>query len=771
MHGPFVRAFALVFIPAVAFAAQSLQTPLNPASIPQFTQPLPTLGGGLTTIVGSQPLTLRMCEFKANILPPLTPLTAGATGQTTVWGYSRDVCPTGGAKGLLDSYLGPVIVNTRGSPSQMTFINDLGDTATSNLTFWKFSVDQTLHWADPLNLEANECNMSPTYPAFGSQCAQNYSGPIPAVAHLHGGEVPPEIDGGPDAWFTSDGLFHGHGYYTKFGTTGGNQSTYAYPNSQENSPIWFHDHTVGATRLNVYAGLAGAYYIEDPAIYPIGTSTAAGVPGTCTPGTGCLPANLPGVGEIVPLVLQDRMFDTSGELFFPADSAANILWSLNPEHPYWVPEFIGDTIVVNGKAWPNHNVQQKRYRFLFLNGSNARTYEIFLVNPVTKVMGPPIYVIGTDGGYLDAPVKIDPNLGQRLVIMPGERYEAIIDFANIPIGTRLLVRNIAKAPYPGGASPQGSTTGRLLQFTLIGPAVASDPSYNPALGTPLRSGDKAIQRLVNPTTGTVVVPVAQTRQLTLNEVALLGKTVNDPVTGALTAYPGGPVEILVNNTKWTGKSTRTYGDFTPVTIGGGKTAYYSELPQEGQTEVWEIVNTTADAHPMHLHLVQFQLINRQNYNASNYFKAYSAAFPAAPGCTAGIYCPGFGPPLDYRTGNPRALGGNVDVVKFLQGAAMPPLPQEAGWKDTVMVPPGQVTRIAVRWAPTSLPVNMPSAQLNFPFDPNGESQHGYVWHCHIVDHEDNEMMRPDLVKLNPDAPAPALRPLTKASATNPTGAY
>jgi FtsP/CotA-like multicopper oxidase with cupredoxin domain len=184
-------------------------------------------------------------------------------------------------------------------------------------------------------------------------------------------------------------------------------------------------------------------------------------------------------------------------------------------------------------------------------------------------------------------------------------------------------------------------------------------------------------------------------------------------------------------------------DFTPD---GTNKNWLSERPEEGTTEVWEIVNITADAHPIHLHLVQFQLLNRQNFNTTKYNKAYAAAFPVGydyvMGATVGpgAFIPGYGPPLDYKTGNPRALGGNPDITPFLQGAAIPPLPQENGWKDTVTMYPGQVTRILVRWAPTDLPATTPPGNATFTFNPNGG--HGYVWHCHIIDHEDNEMMRP-----------------------------
>ena len=143
------------------------------------------------------------------------------------------------------------------------------------------------------------------------------------------------------------------------------------------------------------------------------------------------------------------MFDTNGQLYFP-----NV--GLNPLiHPFWMPEFIGDTILVNGKVWPFMNVAPQRYRFFVLNGSNARTYELFLINKATGVKGPVMWQIGTDGGYLDKPVLIDPNAKglNKLVIQPGERADIIIDFSGQTVNTTLLLANTAKAPYPAGAPP------------------------------------------------------------------------------------------------------------------------------------------------------------------------------------------------------------------------------------------------------------------------------------------------------------------------------
>ncbi len=174
--------------------------------------------------------------------------------------------------------------------------------------------------------------------------------------------------------------------------------------------LWFHDHTLGATRANVYCGLAGGYLLTDPNLQ--------------------MPAGFDQL-PLTPLVIQDRSFDTNGQFLLPAGSPN----TPNPDHPYWVPEFVGDTILVNGKVWPFMQVEPKRYRFLIINGSNARTYELFLTNTVTKVNGPAMWQIGTDGGYLDTAVKIDPNAPkgqlQRLVMMPGERVDLIIDFAGM----------------------------------------------------------------------------------------------------------------------------------------------------------------------------------------------------------------------------------------------------------------------------------------------------------------------------------------------------
>ncbi len=680
--------------------------PLPGSAIPQFVDELPVLGTGMVLATGTN-LTIRMQEFQADMMPSTFVPAAGTYTGTWVWGYQMDdpfdtplatTRPNQAGYAALATYINPVVVATRHIPTKITWVNELPTGADSN-TYWEDWTDLTLHWANP----APDYNNS------------HYTGPVPAVAHLHGGEVPPQLDGGPDAWFTPNGI-QGHAYWAGAGGAGGNTSVYNYPNTQEAAPIWFHDHALGITRINVYAGIAGAYLLLDAANpWPIDPT------------------------RIIPIVIQDRMFDTNGQLYFP-----NV--GLNTGvHPFWVPEFEGDVICVNGKVWPKLTVGNKRYAFWFLNGSNARTYNMFLTDPVSENFGPPIWVIGTDGGLLDTPVQLDPTLAANnsLTLMPGERYLAIIDFAGYEAGVvgpngaaysgNWLLKNNAKTPFPAGVPVNGATTGRVMQFVVDPASTLPEEAFDVAAATTLRGGTDqppAIELLTNST-------VNKVRQLTLNEV--MG--------------PAGPLAALVNNTKWDGK--RADG-VTPVNGGvlyPGDT-YYTEEPVEGETELWEIVNITADAHPIHLHLVQFQLMNRQAFNVNKYSGAYAAAFPG------GVYIPDYGPPLAYDGSDPLSggkLGGNPDVGAlkkagrplYLQGPAKPPLPQEAGWKDTVIMYPGQVTRIMVRWAPTDLAADTPAADAWFPFDPNGG--HGYVWHCHIIDHEDNEMMRPDSVVPNPNA--------------------
>ncbi len=465
-------------------------------------------------------------------------------------------------------------------------------------------------------------------------------------------------------------------------------NTYTYPNAQEPSTIWFHDHALGATRLNVYAGMAAFYLLRGDGDTGVGNAL-----------------RLPAGPQEIEIAIQDRQFDQNGQLVYPSDG-------INPdEHPFWVPEFFGDVIVVNGKSWPYLNVQPCRYRFRLLNGSNARFYTLSLGKG-----SPPIWQIGTDGGLLDTPVRI--AYPQRLVLAPGERADVIIDFAGAA-GKLFTMDNTAPAPYPDGDPVDPATTGKIMQFRVGKLSPTSDRSFNPAApGARLRPAPGLV-KLVDFATGTPAVTPDVTRVLTLNEVMGMG----------------GPLEVLVNNSKWMGSMSPNAGGVT-------------ELPQQGATELWKIVNMTADTHPMHLHLVQFQLVSRQAFAKEAYEAAYDGAFDGGMSpvdhmtYAANQFIPGYGPPRPYAsTMEDGYLGGNPDPTHFLQGAPRAADPNERGWKDTFRMNPDEVATVLVRFAPTDVPAGSTQAGTNyFPFDPTEGP--GYVWHCHIVDHEDNEMMRP-----------------------------
>ncbi len=682
---------------------------LDGATLNQFADPLPKLR---TIIAGDSRIELRMEEFRYNVLPTGFKPASGEYSGTWVWGYRE------AGQSDTPSYIGPVIVATRGKPTQVKYVNNLGNTSSTRLEAYKHGIDQTLHWADPLNDGANAGNMEQMPGASPeSPWDRNYAGPIPAVVHLHGGEVPPVLDGGPEQWYTPDASHSGRAYYGGPNSEG-NASVFRYPNTQQAAPLWFHDHTLGATRLNVYCGMAGAYLLVDPSM--------------------SLPPNLPGPADIVPLVIQDRKFDINGQLYFPSDP------NPNPEHPFWVPEFLGDTIVVNGKVWPYLEVEPRRYRFLFLNGSNARTYRFSLPGDL------PIWVIGNDGGYLDAPASI-----KELLMMPGERYEVIIDFATSR-GKTLILKNDANSPFPDGDAPPPASLGRIIQFR-VGAQAMNDGSYDPASATPLRSGSQKMVRLTDAARGALAagVTVAKTRALTLNEV------MTRPVSEDDVDYEGGPNEVLLNNTGWDGMRKHPQsGEEEPVPggVSDGYGSFVTEMPIEGETEIWELINLTADAHPIHLHLAQFQILNRQNFDLESYLQDYGALFSPSVQLdpdtgqpyTGGAPIAQFGPPLDYAPSEASGgkYGGNPRVEPYLHGSPEPPGPHEVGWKDTVIAQQGMVTRIAVRWAPTDKPLDDPA--LRYPFDPSAGGR-GYVWHCHIIDHEDNEMMRPTVIQANTSA--------------------
>lgn len=540
--------------------------------------------------------------------------------KTIVYGYGGLVVdPKTGKTTYKMCSPGPTFEARRGTPIIVKWRNKIKGKH-------MFAVDPTLHWANP-----NQMPMEPPkpWPAFppGFEKAQK---PVPTVTHLHGGEVPSDSDGHPDAWFTHDRKY-GPAFVSK---------EYYYPNEQEATTLWYHDHSLGMTRLNVYAGLAGFYLLRDGKKLRHHKHYTEGK------------LNLPKGKYEVPLVIQDRLFYTDGSLMF--NDAGNA-----PElHPYWTPGIIGDTIVVNGKVWPNLNVDRCLYRFRILNGSNTRFYNLFLSN------GMEFTQIGSDGGLLSKPVKLT-----SILLAPAERADILVNFGELELGTTVGFLNDARTPFPFGAPPNPDTVGQIMQFTVTGDV--KDEVKPSELPRKLN----CIQPLV---------PNAPERILTLNDIP----------------GPTGPTMMLLTGQMWS----------NPVT----------EKPKVGSTEDWVLVGMTAGAHPIHIHLIQFQVLNRQNYRVAE----YAAKWEEVNG------------PLPLH--HPPKV---VPLEPYLLDDPIPPEENEKGWKDTIVVNPGQVTRIRIRYAPQSTPVCQTEPGDNY-FTFNPWEGPGYVWHCHLLDHEDNEMMRP-----------------------------
>lgn len=595
------------------------QDVLNPSLIPKFVSDLPIMPTFWPEICRDEnnKIYCKYCvsvkELKVQMLPPSYP-------KTKAYGYGGMVTNiNSNQKRYMHTVPGPTFEAIRYLPNKVTWKNELDKPH-------MFAVDPTLHWADPNHMHMHIPKPWPYFPP-GFPKAQY---PIPIVTHLHGGETSPLYDGHPDDWITFDGK-KGPEY---------KGDTYEYLNRQPPTTLWYHDHTLGMTRLNVYAGLGGMYVIRDL--------------------KNCLdnPKNTPfpsGKYEI-PLIIQDKTFYEDGSLMFPTVGD-------EPElHPYWQPEFFGNTILVNGKTWPKLNVEQRAYRFRILNASNSRFYNLKLSNKQCMIQ------IGSDGGYLCEPVQVE-----NILIAPAERVDVIIDFSKCPLGTEIVIENNAAAPFPMGEAVDPETTGKVLKFVV-----------NIKRGECVKLG--RLPRFLNKIPK--LIPNRPKRILTLVEVS----------------DGGMPTEILLNGQKWS--------------------AAISENPVIGSTEIWELVNLTNDTHPIHLHLIQFQLLNRQVFEADRYKNDWLKQNP--------------NPPLTKPT-------VVVNTDDYLIGTKNPPPPEESGWKDTIKAYPGQITRIIVRFAPLDLPTSVVKPGCNFyKFDPTVEP--GYVWHCHMLAHEDNEMMRPYKIK-------------------------
>jgi bilirubin oxidase len=606
---------------------------LDLGSLPKFVTPLfipPAMprAGNAGNAVDLYSIAAR--RFRQQILPTGSP-------TTTVFGYGST---TDATTFHYPSYTIEAQVNR---PVRVRWANQLVD-GDNNFLPHLFAIDQTLHWANPLGGVAGRDSR----PDFG-RTPGPYRGPVPFVTHLHGAHVAEDSDGYPAAWylpaarnipagFAPVGSFYDQ-FARKFRDRTGvawdlGTATFQYTNDQRATHLWFHSHELGLTRLNIYAGLSGSYLLRGGA-----TDLPAGV----LPGPAPRAGDPPGTRyHEIPLMIQDRSFNADGSLFFPGDRgffgdvpATGPFIPASDIPPMWNPEFFGNTIVVNGNTWPVLRVEARRYRFRIVNSSNTRVLMLKIVANLTAPRPAraelPFWLIGTDGGFLPAPVIRD-----RITAAVAERHDVIVDFTGVRPGTELFLINEGPDEPFGGGEPvtdfdpaDPATTGQVMKFVVTAP-VGADTSVPPA-------------RLVLPAFHRLGAPDNR-RRLSLNEMA---STIADaPVMGML-----GTLDANANP--------------VPLTWGAAVT----ERIARNATEEWELWNFTEDAHPIHLHQVQFQVVNRQSMHGT--------------------------------------------VVR-------PPNSSELGDKDTVIALPDEITRLRAR------------------FDLAGR----FVWHCHIIDHEDNEMMRP-----------------------------
>ncbi|MGE3110132.1 MAG: multicopper oxidase domain-containing protein [Phycisphaerales bacterium] len=475
-------------------------------------------------------------------IPPIAQPTSGTIGgEATYTGVisqfqqqlHRDLPPTT-VWGINGTYPGPTIEAASNVPVTITWINDLRDDQGNLRTSHYFNVEPCIHGPDVLG----------TAPR--------------TVMHLHGANTPRESDGHPD-----DTILPGQ------------QDTDVHPNTQLPATLWYHDHALGLTRLNVYMGIAGFYLLRDPFEQSL---------------------SLPSGEYEIPLIIQDKTFNNDGSLAYNAG---------------FQDSFFGNTILVNGKVWPYLTVKRGKYRFRIVNGSNSRTYSLSLSN------GTSFYQIGSDGGLLNAPVLVS-----NVLIAPAERADVIIDFSAFSAGTEVMLTNSAPINFPG--IPGEGVIPEVMNFV-----VQSQTGFSGAIPQSLR-----------------VVP------RTAENEARVVRTLNfqqspHPCTGSA---------WLINGLLW--------DDIV-------------ETPRINTYEVWRFVNRSPIMHPMHMHLVQFQILDRQAFELVN----------------------------------------NLPVGV---GPRITPLATEQGWKDTVQTYPGEITRVIARFS------NYPGL---FPY------------HCHILEHEDHEMMR------------------------------
>ncbi|MFE9952223.1 multicopper oxidase family protein [Streptomyces sp. NPDC005531] len=530
-------------------------------------------------------------------------------GPATVWGYWANN-PHDPDKPTGMGYLGPTISVTTDRPTVVKYRNELPTTH-----LFQFVIDAI----------RNGCSeLTPTPPPPYKPVL-----PFPSnvnvwnVVHQHGGFTAPQSDGMPMQSFSPDGIHAEHYTTLEPGRVERNEAIYGYTNHDRSCMLWYHDHGMGMTSLNVYAGLAGLWRVSDPADERLG-----------------LPR-----GEFeVPLILQDRTFNPDGTLAYTMTLREG-----------------EDTPVVNGKAYPFLAVERRRYRLRILNASNERFWRLrFDVYPRDALPQPtlPFWLIGTDGGFR-APLQM-----LNFLISPAERYDLIVDFSQVPMGTKVRLTNYhAPVHYPGMPG-EGPEIREIMEFQVTEPLSGGVDRTRPP------------KELRLPTV-TPVKPKSHTRRR-----------------------------------QWV---TYQHKLFRTMTFNAMPfEAPSQDFIEEGSSEIWEYINPNHDAHPMHVHLVNFQVLDRQPIDAVEYQADYEK------------WIDGGRKPEDLPV-----------LENYFTGPPIPPDPDEArSNKDTFKSYPETVTRIIIQefTPPTRTIASIPGSGTKLPAT--------YIHHCHILEHEDDDLMRP-----------------------------
>jgi FtsP/CotA-like multicopper oxidase with cupredoxin domain len=723
---------------------------LDPTTIPKYVAPL-VIPPVMNDAGVADDYEIAVRQFQQQILPGGIWNTINgrddAFPPTTVWSYgpSADPLPDsaalGGAGGVAPApnsqfnYPAYTIETAASDPVKVRWINDLVDKKTGRYLRHLLPIDQTLHWANPPML----CIDGSRRTDCRGFIPARYMGPVPIVTHVHGAHVQSHSDGYPEAWWLPNAINIPAAYATKgrlfddsTGTNPGSlgYADYQYGNDQPAATLWYHDHTLGMTRSNVYAGPAGFWLIrggphDQPTV--AGNGDDAVLPGPpAVAGQGVLDLNVPGnavrngIREI-PIAIQDRSFNADGSLFYPETRA--FFEGVEPQQlkipfipssrsdisPIWNPEAFFNVMVVNGVSWPTLQVAPALYRFRFLNGCNSRFLWLKFNDPAVKV-----WQIGAEQGFLPSPVSMNSlDLDQsgdgtaQLLIALAERADVIVDFRDLADGAEVAMLNIGPDEPFGGGIPgidfdaaDPGTTGQVMKFVVSedllgasptdpgGATPATDPSLlelnaEGSLGPNDESRNVSLNEEVSEEVCATTKPDGTIRWIASirsgpdfeDDCAAVGGESFGPeaaVLGTVDTSAEDPIGIPLFWTDTTGTSTPV-----EVTLQSGATIQVNvtENPKKGDIEEWSMYNFTEDAHPIHLHLVRFEVTGRIGID-----------------------------------GSPSVVGNA-------------PQPWEMGFKDTVIAYPGEITRVKAKFDIAGL----------------------YVWHCHIVEHEDNEMMRPYVV--------------------------